>query len=172
MRLYIGIDNGVSGTVGIVGDGVPTVFRKVPVRSEQDYTKAKKMLTRIDAPRFRDLVCDAIANARLLDSDVRALAVIERPMVNPERFAATGSALRAFEAILIVLEEARIARQFVDSRQWQKVMLPLGTKGAPDLKGASADAGSRLFPEFEVLMRKHGDADGLLMAEWARRSAL
>ena len=40
------------------------------------------------------------------------------------------------------------------------------------LKKASMDIGIRMFPNHEVKIRKHKDADSLLMAEWCRRKNL
>jgi hypothetical protein len=88
-------------------------------------------------------------------------------MVNPQRFKASTSALRALEATIIVLEELRLPFQYIDSKEWQKEMLPKGIKGSSELKKASLDIGNRLFPQFKDV--KHGDRDGLLMAEYCRR---
>ena len=52
------------------------------------------------------------------------MASIERPMVNPKRFEATVSALRALEATLIVLESLNIGKEYCDSKGWQKALLP------------------------------------------------
>ena len=97
---------------------------------------------------------------------------LERPMVNPGRFQATASALRAMEATLIVLEMFKLPLQYVDSKQWQKALLPSGIKGPAELKKASMDIGCRMFPHLSEIIKKQGDADGLLIAEWARRSQL
>ena len=47
-KLYIGIDNGVTGTVAWVSNVVPSGFIETPVKSEQNYTREKKNVTRID----------------------------------------------------------------------------------------------------------------------------
>ena len=47
-RIYVGLDNGVSGSIGIVGDDIESVFVKTPVKKVQDYTKAKKEVSRLD----------------------------------------------------------------------------------------------------------------------------
>ena len=39
-RIYVGLDNGVSGSIGIVGDDIESFFCKTPVKKVQDYTKA------------------------------------------------------------------------------------------------------------------------------------
>ena len=167
-KIYIGIDNGVTGTIAWMGEGVAADMIETPVKSEQSYTKEKKNITRIDYP---EVVKRLKALTQFLDSPAEALAVIERPMINPMRFPASVSAARSLEATLIAIESLGIPRMYVDSRQWQKALLPHGCKG-PELKYASADIGCRLFPDREKIIGKHKDADALLIAEWARREGL
>jgi len=163
--LYVGIDNGVSGSMGFVRDSGIGSMRMIPTRSELSYTKAKRNITRVNWAVLRDVIYQEVGK----NPPYVVRVFVERPMVNPMRFMATASALRALEATLIVLEWYRFPLQYVDSREWQKVMLPSGLKGADQLKRASHDIGCRLFPEMADAIKKHGDADGLLMAEWARR---
>lgn len=160
-KVYVGIDNGISGTIGIVGEGIDPVFVKTPVKKEQDYTKAKKIITRLDHSKFMELF------SGLNKNDV--CVVMERVMVNPTRFAATASALRCHEAELIMIELLGCKHMFIDSKEWQKAMLPKGCSGE-ELKKSSLDIGNRLFPQFEEV--KHPDRDGLLIAEYARRKNL
>jgi hypothetical protein len=167
-KIYIGIDNGVTGTIAWMGEGVAADMIETPVKSEQSYTKEKKNITRIDYP---EVVKRLTEITQFLDSPAEALAVIERPMINPMRFQASVSAARSLEATLIAIESLGIPRMYVDSRQWQKALLPHGCKG-PELKHASADIGCRLFPDREKIIGKHKDADALLIAEWARREGL
>ena len=158
---YLGIDNGVSGTLGIVtSDAQQSIFIPQFVFKTQDYTKKVKQIHRIHVELLTHWLRSQTEPMR---------AFIERPMVNPMRFVATGSALRALEATLIVLESCAISYQFVDSKEWQRVMLPQGIKGDA-LKCASKDIGIRLFPQHKDVILGHGDADGLLIAEWARRN--
>lgn len=163
---YVGIDNGVSGSVGIVEQGKPTIMIPTPTFSQLSYTKAKRNITRVSVPLLQSLLR---SYTPVFHSKEKVRAFIERPMVNPGRFQATASALRALEATLIVLESLELSIQYVDSREWQKVMLPSGIKGPAELKAASRDIGCRLFPTLTKTIMAHGDADGLLMAEWARR---
>lgn len=170
MYVYIGIDNGVTGSIGMTGmingiDGVKkfSEFLKMPVMSELSYTKVKHKITRIDHDKLTKFFNQF--------TEMRVIAILERPMVNPKRFKATASALRALEATLVVLEQLDIARQYIDSKEWQKAMLPSGVTGA-GLKPASVDIGCRLFPQHKDAIKKHKDADGLLIAEYARREKL
>lgn len=170
-KLYIGIDNGVSGSVGAVGNRIETQMFAIPTFMQQNYTKEKKNITRIDTPSMNRIL------RRLMrqQGNSNVLAVMERPMVNPGRFAATQSALRALEATLIVLENLKIPYMYVDSRQWQDGLLPSFGKKKIDstvLKLESRDIGLRLFPTAQDEIKKQKDADGLLIAEWARRSNL
>ena len=160
MKTYIGIDNGVSGTIALISED-RTEFIKTPVEKVQDYTKAKKIISRLDALSFKAFL-DGVEPSQ-------AFALIERPMVNPTRFAATASALRCHEAMLIVIELLGIPYAFCDSKEWQREMLP---KGFPDgeTKFFYLQVGNRLFPQFREF--KHPDRDALLIAEYARRKAL
>jgi hypothetical protein len=163
-KTYIGIDNGITGSIGIISGGEYYLF-KVPTKSGQDYTKKKQNVTRIDCSEFTNLLYEYTENA----ADRKA--VLERPFVNPRGFQATASALRCMEAEMIILEMLGIPFEFIDSRAWQKEFLPTGARG-PELKTTSRDKGIQLFPLYEEEIRKMKDADGLLIAEWARRHNL
>lgn len=162
-RIYIGADNGVTGSWGVVGEkGTISDFWKVPVLSVQDYTKAKKNITRIDVKELE-------LKLMRYKEEAPCVVVLERPMKNPARFEASCSAMRALEASLTVIELLELPYMFIDSKEWQKEMLPKGIIGAPNLKKASLDIGKRLFPTIDV---KHPDRDGILIAEYARRKRL
>lgn len=159
-KIFIGIDNGTTGTIGVVGDNIQPQFYKTPVKKEQDYTKAKKLVTRLDCERFV-----AILN-QYNKNDI--FVACERPMINPTRWTASMTAIRCLEAQLIILEMLAIPYQFIDSKEWQRTMLPKGIKGSDEQKSASKDIGNRLFPLFADF--KHPDRDGLLIAEYMRRT--
>lgn len=163
-KIYIGIDNGVTGTIALIKED-ETIFFKTPVKKEQSYTKTKQNISRLDFMKLHELFSTYIAGNK-------SFAVIERPGVNPARFKASISGVRCLEATIILLENMNIPFQYCDSKNWQKELLPAGIKGTPELKKASCDIGCRLFPEYEELISKHGDADALLIAEWSRRNNL
>src|SRR3972149_10985020 len=159
MKTYIGIDNGVTGSVCILKDNnvyyVPT-----PVKVEQSYTKTKQIISRVDYYKLRNWLMDIIFPSEGI------FCLIERPMVNPGRFKATASALRALEATMIVLEGLNIRFQFIDSKEWQREFLPTGVE-KDGLKKAAVDVSRRLFPDVKVK-----DVDSILIAEFARRKGL
>ena len=157
MRAYIGLDNGVSGSIGIITDKEIKLF-KTPIKNELNYTKTKRNINRIDVPNLI-LLLQPFASPQ-------AKLWIERPMVNPQRFQATMSAIRALEATLIALEILQMPYEYIDSKEWQKNLLPEGLKGEA-LKPASLNIGKRLFPSVDF--KGFTDADSLLIAEYQRR---
>lgn len=156
MKTYIGIDNGVTGTYAILSEE-EKAFGKIPTKKEQDYTKAKKMITRLDYGTFKAFLEPY--------KGTEVLVVMERPMVNPTRFLASAVALRCHEAELICIEELGLPLRYIDSKEWQREMLPKGTEKA-ELKSMSLQIGNRLYPIFKEV--NHSDRDSLLIAEYAR----
>src|SRR3970282_2741479 len=159
MKTYVGIDNGVSGTISILTEQSVYHF-DTPVKKEQSYTKTKQMISRIDYERLRDgLMGRLIGNSGVF-------CLLERPMVNPGRFTATASALRALEATLIVLERLNIPFQYIDSKERQRHVLPKGIE-KDELKKAALDVAKRVFPRATPK-----EAHLLLIVENARRMRL
>jgi hypothetical protein len=155
-KTFIGIDNGVTGGITILEDsGVVISHVKTPIKNHLSYTKKKAFINRIDFPKLK---------AELEKAGTTTFCYIERPLVNPTRFMATVSAIRCLEATEILLEELQIPYQFLDSKEWQKVLLPSGLKG-DELKRAADDVAKRLFPKLKVV-----NADCLLIAEYCRRT--
>lgn len=161
-KVIIGIDNGCTGTIGIIREGMPPLFIETPSFKSQDYTKAKKTVSRIDVPKLYDFIR---INTEGLEG--LSIAYVERPMINPARFSASVVAARAYEATITVLEMLKIPYQPIDSKEWQRGLLPSSGKKGVDsatLKKESMDIGIRLFPQFRDLIAKHKDADGILIA--------
>lgn len=158
----IGIDNGCTGSIGIIKKGADPVFILTPAFKTQDYTKAKKTISRIDVPQMYDFI-----KYHTERRQSTAIAYVERPMINPARFSSSIVAARAYEATITVLEMLGIPYQPIDSKEWQRGLLPSSGKKGIDsavLKQESKDIGIRLFPQFRELILKHKDADGILMA--------
>lgn len=154
----VGIDNGVSGTISIFDGDSLLLFKPIPTTKVLNYTKKVGYITRIDVEELKSTILSLVGGLRI---DV---VNIERPMVNPGRFKASVSAIRALEATCIALEQLGLGYKFVDSKEWQKRYLPSGIKGAPKLKEASMLKGIQLYPQFEESIKKHGDADSIFIA--------
>lgn len=162
-KVYVGIDNGVSGTIGVIYPDSSYLLFESPVVECLNYTKAKANITRINHNILKEFLADLSVRYEHI------IVILERPMVNPGRFKATISAIRALESTLIALESLDIPYLYIDSRKWQKDLLPSGLKGK-ELKKGSLEIGNRLFPKYKDF--KHSDRDGLLIAEYSRRESL
>jgi hypothetical protein len=156
---FIGIDNGVTGSIGIISDVNNThAFIATPIREVFNYTKEPSKLKRIDWEQLMENL-----------PKHESIALLERPMVNPRAFSATQSALRALESTIICLEYLNIPFSYVDSKEWQREFIGSGIIGHDDMKKASMEIGLDLFPSNGMFIKKHKDADGLLIAEFLRR---
>jgi len=158
--IYIGIDNGTtSNGIGVVCDSGESYLYKTPIKKELSYTKVAKNISRIDHPKLMEVFKEIISNAK----DEPLMAGLERPMVNPGRFFASMSAIRALEATLIALEVHGIPYVYLDSKEWQHVLLPKNVN-KDELKSASLTIGKRLYPKLPLKV----DADGILIAHYLR----
>lgn len=159
-KTYVGIDNGVTGSIGVItikGVDKRSAFIETPVIKVRDYTIEVQYCHRID---WRNL---------LENIPKDSIVALERPLVNPRTFVSSKSALRAFEATLIVLEMKDLEFIFIDSKKWQREFIGSNIIGHDNLKDASKKIGIELFPNHKTLIEKHGDADGLLIAEYICR---
>ena len=179
MKYYIGIDNGVTGSVCILNEkGTCLHYGPTPVQQTLNYTKEKEYISRVIVKDLADLLC-MYRNATI---------ILERPMLNPLRWTASVSAIRCDEATRGVIEALGIKMIYVDSKEWQTPMLPnrkaiprllkratedqkktqkkLTAAFALETKQLSLMTAQRLFPQ--VTFKKDGDA--ALIAEWARRN--
>lgn len=160
-RVTIGIDNGATGSVGIIHPG-GVIFDEVPSKPFLA-GKSGKTITRVDHAKLGEWIeLNACAHGTVTRSNV--FAYVERPF--------TGSAMmvntmvlsaRSFEAVIIVLEQLNIGYEVVDSKEWQRPLLG-AVRGSAELKRASLMRGSQLYPAHAEAIRSHGDADGLLIA--------
>lgn len=154
-KTFIGIDNGISGAITILSNMNDILLHeKTPVIKCLNYTKKKAFVNRVEFRAFEKLLRYAGLNT---------FCFIERPMVNPGRFNASVSAIRCLEATIILLEDLQIPYQFIDSKEWQKELLPAGLV-KDELKVAADSVAKRLFPKQKVV-----NADSILIAEYCLR---
>ena len=155
--ISIGIDNGVSGSVAVVRGNVLLAFEPMPVKRVLHWGKAGKFRNRVHLASLRGMLMEHGVDC----DDCRA--IVERPMVNPQMFQSSLSAVAALEAVEIALETLGIGYEVVDSRAWQRRYLG-EVKGSKDLKAASLARGVQMFPSFADAIRRHGDADAVFLA--------
>ena len=170
METFIGIDNGPTGSIGIINKDLTIVeFIKTPSFTEQSYTKKIQQVSRINYVEFK----------KIISNHKEPYALLERPMINNRRFHQSLSAIRALEVMLVCLEELNIPFSYIDSRSWQNELLPnvprIDDKGikipsvrrSALLKQESRKVAKILYPDISVVNFK--DADGLMIAEYAKK---
>jgi len=167
-KVYIGIDNGTTGSVGIISnmdDNKRVLYFHTPKKKELNYTKTKRFIHRVDGTKLKNLISSSLIELGCIDpQDV--MVFIERPFTNIKAINTMLLSVRALEATLIVIELLGLPYMYVDSKEWQRHMLPSGLE-KKELKMASMQVGQRLFPSVDF--SDFDDADGLLIAEYYRR---
>lgn len=167
-KIYVGIDNGSSGSLGIIHPNGKALWFRTPVKKCRNYQKEEKNITRVDVPVLNKILDEhVIAEASVGDINSMVSVVLERPYSNIRGYNASLCAARALEATLISLEAYGLEYTFLDSKKWQHELLP-GVEGRDELKKASFQKGLELFPG--VKFKK--DADSLLIAYWAKEQKL
>jgi|DEB19_MinimDraft_2_1074335.scaffolds.fasta_scaffold62977_1 hypothetical protein len=146
----VGIDNGATGTIGILKPDC-VLFFDTPIK-EMLQGKAGRKVKRVDHKEL----------TRLLLPHVPFMAYIERPYTG-QFMSAMLPGQRSFEAVLIVLEQLGCGFEVIDSKVWQEPVLGK-IKGSAALKQASAMRGAQIYPQYASMIKKHKDADGLLIA--------
>ncbi len=175
-KLYIGIDNGATGTIGFIDDKGWYDLVEMPVKYLQDYHRTATEICRVDHAGLAGLLLNKFA-ACAPTGGLQAKVLIERPFSMQYAVKAMLNGRRALEAVLIVLEQMHLPHEFIDSKEWQSGLLPkvapqFDKKGrkmsnSAQLKRLSWSVGQRLFPTIDEKLFK--DFDGLLIAEYLRR---
>lgn len=163
MKLWIGIDNGATGSIGAIGEDGTYHLVPVPVREELNYTKTKQFITRIDHHELRNHLSYLL---HLFSANGKTVVGVERPFTQQFLTAAVRNALRSYEATVVSLEILGLPYHTVDSKAWQKLYLPAGLKGSAQLKKASLTRGRQWYPAIED--EKLKDFDGLLIARYMK----
>lgn len=160
--VYIGIDNGVTGSIGIISSDGDAIQLKTPITASMNYSKTvKRMVNKIDYKRLTSMLSAVIKDADIVKCR------LERPFINPKFFHQSLSASRSDEITGLILNQLGIGFDYIDSTKWQRSLFPPHVAGRKELKIASNVIGKQLYPLANV--DNHEDYDGLLIAEYLRK---
>ena len=178
--LVFGLDNGATGTIAAIAASSPisVFFKLTPAVYEKDYQKtSQQKIARIDWISLKKWFEDVISATEVIlkKEELKIFVLLERPMINAERFKQSKNAARAFEATLIVLEMLGLKDKYIviDSKKWQHSCFGQNTVMI-DLKKSSAEAGIKFIKTLKDMeteeiiktIQAHGDADGLMIAKF------
>ena len=168
----VGIDNGSTGSIGVIRPGGSSFFQPVPTQDYLHYGKRGSIGQRLDRDALRCFLEVTLGLGTPYWPGFDGVKVyIERPF-SGKFINAVVPAHRFFEATIIALEDFGnrhgLGYEVVDSGVWQKSVLG-NVKGSPELKKASKLRGLQLYPQHREAITKQGDADGLLIAHYFHR---
>ena len=184
--IIFGLDNGATGTVSCLipydKNDIKIYFEKTFSHVDLDYQKDINYIARIDWEKLKDWFNKIIKKARTNyirkynKEDIKISVILERPMINADRFKQSKNAARAFESTLMVLEMLELEKNYIiiDSKKWQHYFFGKNTV-LIDLKEASKNKGIEYLTNLNEkryknelnTIKQHGDADSLLICRWA-----
>ena len=184
--VIFGLDNGATGTVSCLipydKNNIKIYFEKTFNHVDLDYQKDINYIARIDWEKLKDWFNKIIKKARTNyirkynKEDIKISVILERPMINADRFKQSKNAARAFESTLMVLEMLELEKNYIiiDSKKWQHYFFGKNTV-LIDLKEASKNKGIEYLTNLNEkryknelnTIKQHGDADSLLICRWA-----
>lgn len=184
--IIFGLDNGATGTVSCLipydKNDIKIYFEKTFNHVDLDYQKDINYIARIDWEKLKDWFNKIIKKAKTNyirkynKEDIKISVILERPMINADRFKQSKNAARAFESTLMVLEMLELEKNYIiiDSKKWQHYFFGKNTV-LIDLKEASKNKGIEYLTNLNEkryknelnTIKQHGDADSLLICRWA-----
>ena len=184
--IIFGLDNGATGTISCLipydKNNIKIYFEKTFSHVDLDYQKDINYIARIDWEKLKDWFNKIIKKAKTNyirkynKEDIKISVILERPMINADRFKQSKNAARAFESILMVLEMLELEKNYIiiDSKKWQHYFFGKNTV-LIDLKEASKNKGIEYLTNLNEkryknelnTIKQHGDADSLLICRWA-----
>lgn len=184
--IIFGLDNGATGTISCLipydKNNIKIYFEKTFSHVDLDYQKDINYIARIDWEKLKDWFNKIIKKAKTNyirkynKEDIKISVILERPMINADRFKQSKNAARAFESTLMVLEMLELEKNYIiiDSKKWQHYFFGKNTV-LIDLKEASKNKGIEYLTNLNEkryknelnTIKQHGDADSLLICRWA-----
>ena len=184
--IIFGLDNGATGTISCLipydKNDIKIYFEKTFNHVDLDYQKDINYIARIDWEKLKDWFNKIIKKAKTNyirkynKEDIKISVILERPMINADRFKQSKNAARAFESTLMVLEMLELEKNYIiiDSKKWQHYFFGKNTV-LIDLKEASKNKGIEYLTNLNEkryknelnTIKQHGDADSLLICRWA-----
>lgn len=158
MRVWLGIDVGLSGAAACINENGELVVHDTPT------LEVGKGRRGYDVGAMADILEDLVSYG---DSAQRVCAlelVHSMPKEGVRSAFSFGCGFGIWQGLLVGL---RIPYELVTPQAWKKLLL----NGQPKEKGASILKAKQLFPNAPLTLKKHHNrADAILLAEFCRRT--
>ena len=152
---------------------------ETPVIESDNYTQDVQKINRINISVLTEWLEKHIKFAKKLYKDqYKSIVILERPMVNPQRFKNSLIAIRAFEATLIILEKLNLQYIIIDSKKWQHHFFGKDTtqidlkksslKLSLDILEKNKESEYYVFEDLKKMLIKHGDGDAFLISYYIK----
>ena len=154
---YGGIDNGFTGAVAFINaDGTEAVVHDAPLFVVQSGKRKRQ-----------ELNADAMANILRIPGLIRV--AVEKAATMPKQgIASSGRFMHGHGLWMGILAALKIPHEIVPPQRWKKTVL----HGMGKDKDAARMRAQQMFPKIDLsLVKHHGRADALLIAEWLRRQS-
>lgn len=187
----LGIDNGVTGSIALMNPkGKVVMLAKVPTYKEIKWTKpkVKKLKTKTKVVRDEITLIDIDALQRMLVTYTSVVSDIhcflERPAISYAAawsLSTSVSASMSWAYVTYVLKKLKIPRTDIDSKEWQKALIPeaTGLKNKEYMKTLKSGERNKLLKEASAMFAKSicpkynskesGDGDSICICEYGRR---
>jgi len=168
MKLYLGIDNSLSGALCILSGARIVAMKPMPVKEYVPPNKGAKTTREIDIVAVWQWIYGIIGHQL-----EHVVVMIEKP-TNAKTYRAAEAMAGSFHALRAMCELKSLQWIRITPQAWQKAMLP-GCK-AGDTKPAALRAAKTLWPHESWLATSRskvphdGLVDAALIAEYCRRT--
>lgn len=163
MSVFVGIDPGVNGAIGFVGDMDEAWVHDMPT-IETKVSGAKKKRHVIDARAIREMLSykDDVIQLVVIEKVAPVVIVGGKSMMGGPQSFQLGKAAGLVEGVIAGM---RLPYQLVTPQGWKKEMLG----GTSKDKGAAIIRARQMFPKVDLSRKKDdGRAEALLIARYAK----
>jgi len=154
---FIGIDPGFTGAVAVLdADGCIVALDDAPAVTVQS---GKRKRSEFDRPAMVRLL-------RFYEPSLTRVAIEKVTPMPKQGIASTSRFMAGWGMWLGILACLQLPHELVTPQRWKRAMLA----GQPKEKDASRQVAQAMWPDADLhLVKHHGRADALLIAEWLRR---
>ena len=157
-KAYLGIDNGSTGWICLMREGLICEMRKAFVKKEIDSASTQRKISRLDLGAF----INWITEMQIKHGEI--MAVIEKHFMGLVNVRSMTAAARFYEATLIAMELTQTSYHVITALKWQSKLLGK-PKAGQNKKKLALGCAQQMFPNQENMNLQ--SADAAMISTWA-----